>query len=176
MKTPDRMSPVKTRGRTDPKRQKAAEYVMSLSEANMLALVPEQAGLANTACPNCKGGRPNLANWEWTPQNPHQIRCKDCGEVYPNNPGYPDETSVAVEAPNGAHRYPYHHPPGNVRLFFRAKADYFAREYISGACQGLAEHYWTTEDERYARRGALILIRCAEVYPGYAYHYQYPGH
>ncbi|MDP6777621.1 MAG: heparinase II/III family protein, partial [Candidatus Latescibacteria bacterium] len=169
----DRSAPV--RYEPHPKRSEATDYVLSISEDDMLALVPEQAGLANTACPNCKGGQPNLANWAWTPERSREIRCEDCGEVYPGNPKYPDDACESVEAPDGEHRYPYYHPRGDVRLFFRAKADYLSREFISDACLGLAERFHEAGDEECARRAGLILLRCAEVYPTYAYHYQYPG-
>ena len=169
----DRTAPVRYDPR--PKRREATDFVLGLSEDDMLALVPTQAGLANTACPNCKGGRPNLANWAWTPERPHEVRCEDCGEVFPGNPRYPDDRYESVEAPEGEHRYPYYHPPDNVRLFFRAKADYLSREFISDACLGLAERFHETGDEDCARRAGLILLRCSEVYPTYAHHYQYPG-
>ncbi|MEJ2716982.1 MAG: heparinase II/III family protein [Deltaproteobacteria bacterium] len=155
-------------------RRKAVEYVMSLPEQDMLRLVPEQSGIYFTDCPNCDAGSQDRGNWEWVPQRPHQIRCKSCGAVYPNNPKYPDNRYISVQSRSGEHRYFYYERPDGYRIFFRAHADYLARGYMAKACRQLAELYWTTKYPKYARRAALILTRFAEVYPGYAYKYDYP--
>jgi hypothetical protein len=166
--------PVETGDTATARRNKAVEYVLTLSEEDMLAIVPEQSGIYYTDCPNCETGAQDRANWEWIPQKPHHIKCKGCDAVYPNNPKYRDNEYIAVEAPRGEHRYHYHERPDGYRIYFRARADYLARDYIAKACRDLAELYWTTKDEKYAHRAATILIRFAEVFPGYAYKFDYP--
>ena len=150
------------------------EYVMSLTESEMLDIIPVQSGIYFTDCPNCDAGAQDRSDWRWVPQQPRQIACKGCGAVYPGNPDYPDNKSITVPAPEGTHTYPYYTRPDGYRIFFRAHADFLAREYMAEACRDLANLYWTTKDEQYAGRAALILLRFAEVYPGYAYKFDYP--
>jgi len=157
----------------NPSREKAVEYLLSLSEQEMLTLVPEQSGIYFTECPNCETDSQDWGDWEWVPQKPHQLKCKGCGAVYPN-PQYPDHEYISVVAPTGEHRYYYYQRPDGYRLFFQARADYLAAEYLAARGQDLAELYWTTQDPTYARRAALLLLRFAEVYPGYAYKFDYP--
>jgi len=165
---------VETNSRATARRKKAVAYVMSCSEDDMLALVPQQSGIYFTDCPNCETGAQDRGNWQWLPEKPSQIKCQGCGATYPNNPRYADNKYVAVTSPKGKHHYHYYERPDGYRIYFRAHADYLARDYMASICRDLAERYWTTRDEKYARRSALILIRFAEVYPGYAYKYDYP--
>ncbi len=167
--------PVKTDARTIASLKRRVAYVMSLSEGDMLAIVPRQSGIYFTDCPNCEKGTQDFGPFKWSPREPHSIVCKGCGAKYPNNPDYPDDKVLEVRGPDGPHRYPYYERPSDkYRIFFRAHADYWAREYMADQCQYLAELYWITKDDRYARRAALILVRFAEVYPGYAYHMDLP--
>ena len=153
----------------------AVAYVMSLSEDDMLRIVPEQSGIYFTDCPNCREGTQDRGPFEWRPQEPTRLKCKGCGEVYPESAKYPDKGVLEVAAPGGAHRYPYYERPDDgYRIFFRAHADYWAREYMADRCQFLGELYAATGDEEAARRSALILLRFAKVYPGYAHHFDYP--
>ena len=149
-------------------------YVLSLSEADMLAIVPTQSGIFFTDCPGCDAGMADSGDWEWDPKTPTRIRCKTCGAVYPNNPRFPDDKAIEVRAPGGVHRYPYYENAQGYRIFFRAKADYFAASYMAEVCRDLGQLYRITGEERYARRAALILARFAEVYPTWAYKFDYP--
>ena len=157
--------------------KKSVQYVMSLSEKQMLAIVPTQSGIYFTDCPNCEKGTQDRGRFAWSPERPTEIVCKDCGARYPGNPKYPDDKVLGVAGPGGPQRYPYYERPNDkYRIFFRAHADYWAQRHMEKQCRLLAELYWATKDETYARRSALILLRFAQVYPGYAYHFDYPFH
>ena len=163
--------PIRTDKAVVNKLQKLTEYVRSLPIEEMLAMVPAQSGIYFTDCPNCEFGIQDRGNFEWLPKFPTEVTCKDCRAKYPNHPNYPDNKVLEVKAPDGVHRYPYYErPKGKYRIFFRAHADYFARDFMAKQCQHLAELFWATKDESHALRAALILRRFAEVYPGYAYH------
>ena len=112
--------------------KKDVAYVMSISEEQLRAMVPRQSGIYFTDCPNCGGGAQDRANWKWLPQHPRQLTCRDCGEVYPDNPKYPDSEFIEVAAPGGEHRYHYHERKDGYRIFFRAAADYLAKDYLPG--------------------------------------------
>ena len=155
-------------------KQKQA-YLMSISEEQLIALVPVQSGIFFTDCPNCDAATQDWGNWTWTPQDPTHITCKDCGEVYPGNSKYPETGQIELDGPENKHVYPYYErPEDKYRFHFKARADFLARDYMDKACRDLANVYWMSKDETYAHRAALILIRFAEVYPGYAYHFDYP--
>lgn len=155
--------------------EKSVRYLMSLSETEMLEMIPTQATLYFVDCPNCATGTQETGVFDWSPERPHQIRCKGCGEEYPGNPKYPDERVLEVKGPDGPQQYPYYERAADKhKFFFRAKADDFAREYMASRCRELGELYAATKNETYAQRAALILWRFAQVYPGYAYHYEWP--
>lgn len=149
--------------------------LLALTEEELVALVPVQSGIWYTDCPNCDGATQDRGNWNWTPSDPKRITCRDCGEKFPGNERYPDVGQIEVSAPGGPHVYPYWERSGDqYRIFFRAHVDALSREHMDQACRDLARIYAATGDEQIARRAALILLRFAEVYPGYALSYDYP--
>jgi hypothetical protein len=148
--------------------------IMSLSEAQTLAAVPDQSGIWFTDCPNCDKSTADAGHFDWNPADPGHIVCKDCGAVYPDNPKYPDNKVLEVRSIHAMHHYPYYVRSDGYRIYFKAHADFLARAYMARQCANLAELYWFTKDEQYARRSAIILVRFAQVYPGYALHYDFP--
>lgn len=146
-------------------------YVMSLTEAQVQAMVPTgSGGVYFTDCPNCGYGAEEAGCFgeTWNPRQPGRLVCKGCGAVYPNHPQYPDEAFLEVDAPGGGkHRFHYWERADGYRTFFRAHADYWAREWLQDQCGFLGDLYAATGDEQYARRAAVILLRFAEVYPGW---------
>ena len=170
----NRAFPIKVDANRMARMKKDVAYVMSISEKQLRAMVPRQSGIYFTDCPNCGGGAQDRANWKWLPQHPRQLTCRDCGEVYPDNPKYPDNEFIEIAAPTAGHRYHYYERKDGYRIFFRAAADYLAKEYLAARCRDLAQLYAVTGDEVYARRASLILVRFAEVYPTWAYKFDYP--
>ena len=153
--------------------QSAVAPVMALSDKELLALIPERAGLRFTGCPNCTGGTQENQLW-WTIEEPHTVYCQHCDLRYPNDI-YPDDQTLSVVNSRGeTHAYPYWDDADGYHHFFQAKGWYVAREYFQDAARWLAELYTATGEEKYARRSALILHRFAEVYPGYLVHFDYP--
>lgn len=153
------------------------EHILSMPQEQLLAMVPAAcSGIYFTDCPHCRAGTQDRGKFKWDPAMPTQITCTGCGEVYPGNTKYPDDQVLEVEAPdNRVHRIPYYERPADgYRFYFRAHADYWAREYLQDRARDLAEIYFATGDEACARRAALILNRFAEVYPGWASKFDYP--
>lgn len=153
-------------------------YILSISEAEMLAMVPhESGGMLWTACPQCPQVKMDGGDFDWEPKTPGRIKCRHCGEVYPHNAKYPDEKFIEIEAPQGMHRLYYYERPENdrqrksPRIFFRMRAQWEAREYLENQAMMLAELWWKTKDEVCARRAALILLEFARWYPGYVFKY-----
>ena len=159
--------------------QSKVSYILSLNDEQVAGMVPVVGGgVYFTSCPNCAYGAEEAGcfNQTWNPQQPGQLVCKGCGEVFPGNVKYPDDQYLEVDAPSGAkHRlYYYERPSDGYRFWFRAHADYWSREYLEGEAWNLGELYHLTGEDVYARRAALIMNRFAEVFPGYVHRFDYP--
>lgn len=159
--------------------QSKVAFILSLGEAQVAAMVPVAGGgVYFTSCPNCAYGAEEAGcfNETWDPRHPGRLMCKGCGAVFPDNPAYPDDRFIEIAAPGGAvHRlYYYERPEDGYRFWFRAHADYWAREYLEAMAEALGELYRLTGDDIYARRAALILNRFADVFPGYVHRFDYP--
>ena len=147
--------------------------VLSLSESEILRLIPDRAGIYFVGCPNCDGGAQE-GQIDWTIEDPDRVFCRYCGLEYPNEK-FPDTRILSVVNPVGeTQEYPYWEDESGYRHFFQAKGWYRARAYFAGAAHDLAALYSATGDRSFARRAALILNRFAEVYPGYCVHHDLP--
>lgn len=149
------------------------EPVLTLSESEILRIIPDRAGIYFVDCPNCDGGAQE-GQIDWTIEDPDRVFCKFCGLRYPNEK-FPDTEVLSVVNPAGkTQEYPYWEDETGYRHFFQAKGWYLARAYFAGAAHDLAALYSATGDTSFARRAALILNRFAEVYPGYCVHHDLP--
>jgi hypothetical protein len=154
------------------------EYIMTLSVDEVRDIVPiESGGIYFTDCPNCDYGAEEAQcfNKTWNPRKPGELTCRGCGAVYPNNEQYPDDQYIEVDAPGDTkHRFHYWEREDGYRTWFRAHANYWAREWLQDQCQYLGELYAATGNDECAKRAAAILTRFAEVYPGWPTIYDAP--
>jgi hypothetical protein len=149
------------------------EKVRSLSNDEILRLIPDRSGIYFVGCPNCDGGAQE-GQISWTIEDPGNVFCKYCNLKYPNDK-FPDDKILKVKnSAGGIHEYPNWEDETGYRHFFQAKGWFLARAYFSDAAQDLAELYFATKDISYAEKSALILNRFAEVYPGYCVHHDLP--
>ncbi|HJN15935.1 MAG TPA: heparinase, partial [Armatimonadota bacterium] len=155
--------------------QAAVEPLLNLSEAEMLALIPQQSGIYFTDCVNCEMGRQegqfhDQAGAEFTPwsvEEPDILRCAYCGHEYPSAE-YPMDQALDVVSPRGeVWKYPYYEDADGYKHHFAATLDYRKIRYMERRANSFARLYAITGDESYARRSALIMARFAEVFPGY---------
>ncbi|MEN6403362.1 MAG: heparinase II/III family protein [Armatimonadia bacterium] len=155
--------------------------LMELSEEDMLKLVPEQSGLFFVGCVNCSGGQQESQLTEWDVREPDIVKCRFCGQAYPSDK-YPTSGVTEVKTPSGGiARYPYYESRPQwwkgkepYRSYFAARVDYQKIRYMENAAFEFARTYKLTNTPQYGRRGALILKRFAEVFPGYCYHFDFP--
>lgn len=149
------------------------EYPMSLSEEEMLDLVPQKNGMALIGCPNCPPGRPE-GRFDWDPHQPNQIVCQRCGHVYPSDE-YPADKIDEVTTPAGnTVEYRYWERDDGYRYYFGARIAKEKQQYMVGVALKMAHIYHYTGKQEYARRAALIINCFAEVYPDYIYKYEMP--
>ena len=75
------------------------EPVLSRSEEDLVALVPERSGLYFVSCPNCDGGTQE-GQISWSVDRPDVVFCRFCDHVYPSEK-YPDDKVQRVPNPAG---------------------------------------------------------------------------
>jgi hypothetical protein len=155
----------------DPAR--AAEYeravagVMAMSEAQMLAFVPDRPFCRFCYCPHCHAGYP-ADTFTWTVQRPDELRCKQCGTTYPNAAYPDDQVMTGPNALGESFSYPFQvDKQTGIRIFLPAHLLMHRRNWIVGQCRALGIAYQATHKPEYAYRAALILDRIAQVYPHY---------
>ncbi len=147
--------------------------VMGLSEAEMVALIPDKTGFRFVGCPDCDAGAQE-GQLRWSIRDPHRVQCRYCEMVFPNE-AYPDDEMLTVVNPTGERMtYPFWEDETGFRYYFRAKAWREARVYFAAIAEDLGELYQATGDATYARRVALILDAFARYYPGFLVSYDRP--
>ncbi len=151
-------------------------FLLTLTDEELRERVPvESSGIWFTDCPNCDFGSQDRGRFDWQPEEPTRIQCEGCGEIYPDNPKYPDYNYLEVDAPgDGTHRFSYWENEDGYRIFFRAHADYLHMRYLEARIRELGRLYAVTGEDQYARPVATLLHRMAEVVTGYAYIYDFP--
>ena len=151
---------------------RATEWVQSLDEAALRALVPTQSGLYFVGCPNCNGGRQE-GQLSWTPERPGEVFCRYCNHRYPS-PKYPMKTQRVKTPRGGVHEYPYWEDAKGYRYYFPARRDDLVRRYLSARTHDLGLLYAITGKKEYARRAAVVMDQFAQVFPAWCFHYDYP--
>lgn len=153
--------------------QQRVEKVMSLSDEQIVELIPDKGGFYFCGCPNCDaGGQEHEV--EWSIDAPKQVKCRYCGMVYPNEK-YPCTGEISIKAPDGkTHVYRCHQDANGQKYYFESRMWYDAREYFEQQCYDLAVLYHLTKDKKCAHKAALILAQFAKVYPGWAVRFDYP--
>jgi len=150
--------------------------IMAMSEEQLLALVPVQTPTFFCGCPNCKTGRyDGEFDMEWTPDKPDQMRCKLCGHVYPDEENYPMDRTQTATNPLGEEVTVRYHVSGGRDYFLQSRICHFHKQWLSSQAYELAKAYHVTKQPEYARRGALIIDRFAQVFPGWCVIIQYSG-
>ncbi len=153
----------------------ADEVVEQLSPEFLEQFIPRTTPGGRGPCPSCREkGLPWHPNgqFSWTPKNPEVVTCRVCDVSFPNDE-YPETVQVHSDWGDGqtisfyggdtfkTFGYLYERPSfsGMVR---RAKVSYMIRKVWT-----IAYAYALTKDPIYARATRDILLRFAEVIPGY---------
>ena len=146
--------------------KRVVSRVMAMSEAEMVALVPDRTGFRFMGCPNCDEGTQE-GQLRWSISDPHRVKCRFCDMVFPND-RYPEDRVMKVVNPVGVEvEYPYWEDATGYRYLFSARGWREARSYFSSTAQRFGELYQMTGERVYARRAALILDAFARYYPGF---------
>jgi hypothetical protein len=127
---------------------------------------------------------------EHPPAQDHKDKCKVGGDDKKEEDKDKEKDKKSgsedtIEVLHGVtHHYPYeeveptHQRYPGERLYLAAKRDYEAREFLAKAALYAAVRYREqppgNKDPALARVAAVILVRCAQVYPAYAVHLDQP--
>jgi hypothetical protein len=165
--------------------------LLELDPAELAQLVPVQAGLRFCRCPGC-GASEAENTLTWSLGQPELLTCRQCGITVPNDKipakvkdqDAPPADEIEV-LPGVVHRYPYHvlEPERQAypdeRLYLAAKRDHEVREFLAKAALYAAVRYEEQpageRNPALARLASVLVLRFAQVYPGYAVHYDQPG-
>jgi hypothetical protein len=154
--------------------KKSVEPLMRMSLKEVIAEVPENAGIFFIGCPNCHSGAEEINVLGWKPGMGAKVRCNYCGMVFPNEK-FPDNHEKVILAPGGARQvYRYYEDSSGHQYYFEAHAWYERWLWIRPMTEKLAELWYATKDNAYGDRGAAIAGRFAQVFPDYAIRYDYP--
>lgn len=167
-----------------------AKALFALEPKGVADLVPVQAGLKFCRCPSCDAAEAD-ETLTWSVEKPHELTCKKCAAVVPNDkiPAHEDKKPVPEDTvevlPGVIHHYPYHEVEAehqrypNERLYLAAKCDDEARQFLAKTALYAAVRYHEQapgrKDANLAKIACVILVRFAQVYPAYAAHYDQPG-
>jgi hypothetical protein len=145
---------------------------------HMIEATTPQDGLF-TPCPACRDQKKPYVphgEWDWTVERPDEIQCKNCKTVFPNAK-YPE--TVELKTRSGQRLTFYGGDTFEVFAYPKCRPSFTgnirARKvgYTGGLAKVLGEAYALTGDVRYAQGARRILLRLAEVYPGYLIHVGY---
>jgi len=151
-----------------PQYEAAVSDLMAMSVEETLAFIPDKPYVSYCECPNCFGGVEGNMIFTWDLARPEQLTCKFCGTVFPNERFPEDQTLEGKNALGETVQYRYHLSEGEgVRHFISANLSRYRVNWLTGKLVGLARAYQATQNEKYARRVALIVDRVAQVYPHY---------
>lgn len=146
--------------------------VMTLSEEQLIAILPKKSGVYFVGCANCDRQAAG-SEFEWNIKTPDVFKCVPCGQVYPST-NYPMDKNIVVTAPSGKKmEYRYHEKAG-TRFYFDAGIDFRKKAYFTKAARHLGVCYQHTGDERYAEWAAVIICQFAKAFPDFVYKYDYP--
>jgi hypothetical protein len=147
----------------------AVRQVMAMTDAEMLAFVPDRPFCRFCDCPHCHGGSQGIGVFGWSIDRPDELKCQYCGMVFPNTK-YPDDQLLEGKNALGetfAYRYHQDNARPDLRIFIAGQILMHKSDWIVRQCEALGRAWQATHKAEYARRAALILDRIAQVYPHY---------
>ena len=129
-----------------------------------------------TMCAECESA-PVHGNYHWSAESPDQLVCTTCETVYPNVE-YPEDFLLKTVF-GGGQEIPYYVGKHWDLIGFPFVSSWTANirarkcDYMSSLARKLGLAYALTQKAEYAEKARAILLRFADVYPGYMVHSGY---
>jgi hypothetical protein len=160
--------------------QKNAGYWMKFKPEEIAEMIPAEDAWFKCLCPNCDT-QPEFA---WAGDavlqpDRRSVKCTKCGMVFPNEK-FPENRSYTIKTTHGKEKtIRYHHGKDQIAQ----GENYGPRYHLSGVVNYVkirtvtriyhaALYYALTGDRSYAERVREVLLRFAEVYPGFSPKYR----
>ncbi len=142
------------------------DAVMEMSDENLTGLITEHVPIPSCGCPSCRGGAQESSVDVWNIKEPWQIKCSECGMVFPNQ-DFPLNGEINVTNSLGEVQTYQFYDSGNEkrRYYFLDCWSFQLKDYLEGIAYQLGLLYRMTGDLKYAHKATVILNRYAEVYP-----------
>ncbi|MGC9316637.1 MAG: heparinase II/III domain-containing protein, partial [Armatimonadota bacterium] len=144
----------------------AAEWWMELPEDEIAAWIPEGTPFRVCDCPHC-GATWGVDPWSFLADG--RTECKRCGTIYPND-DYPETGTEQHVNPVGEWETITFYEDGDGKKYRLAGLRRYGRISKLSSLGSLGRAYALTGDVAYAERIREVLLRLAEVYPGYIAH------
>lgn len=127
----------------------------------LLEMMPDRSGLRYAASPAVPGDRRESSGlFSWSPERPHELKCRKTGHVFPDPENYPTSGAREFVNPLGQTvQYPYVTREDGVRCDLEAHLWWWQRNHILERIESLAR-----QDPSGA---AHVLYALARKYPGY---------
>ncbi len=129
-----------------------------------------------TMCPACEAA-PVHGNYEWVPESPDQLVCTTCKTVYPHS-DYPEDVVFKTDF-GGGQEITYYTGKHWDLIGFPFVSSWTANirarkcEHMARIARQCAMAYALTQEIGHAEKARDILLRFADVYPGYMVHSGY---
>jgi hypothetical protein len=159
------------------KLKQSVEPFMRMSVAEVIDEVPAAANILYLGCPNCFGGSEEgeRQRWHWEPGMGGTVQCNYCKMIFPNEK-FPANREKVIISPGGVRQvYRYYENPQGRTYYFEAHTWNIRSRRLQSMAEQLVRLWYITKDNSYGDRAAAIAGRFAQVFPGYAVHYDYPN-
>ncbi len=144
----------------------ATQWWMELPDDEIADWIPEGTPFRVCNCPNC-GAQWGVSPWRFLADG--RAQCKRCDTIYPN-PDFP-ETGVEVHInPLGEREEITYYEDADGNHYRLSGLLRYGRILKLGSLGNLGRAYALTGDIAYAEKVRKVLLRLAEVYPGYIAH------
>lgn len=152
-----------------PQLESLAREIMALSDAEVLALVPTQTPFITSDCPACGNAHytRGLERTLWKLTLPNQLTCLKCRNTFPNDKFPLNDKATFLNTLGEKVEIEFHRDAKGERFALPGALQSWQNGWLIQRLDALGKLYQLTNDERYARRVALVLDRYAQVFPHY---------
>lgn len=146
-----------------------AKEILTLPDADVIAMVPVQTPFITSDCPNCgqghytRGLERNL--FKLTP--PNQLTCLKCQATFPSDKFRENDRETFLNTLGEKVEVGFYKDAEGKRFALSGALHSWQNGWLIERLIALGRLYQLTGDEQYARRAVLILDRYARVFPHY---------
>lgn len=145
---------------------RATSWWMELPDEEIATWIPEGTPFRVVNCPNCQA-QWGVDPWRFLPDG--RAQCKRCETIFPNEQ-FPENGIEVALNPLGEREEIRYYEDAEGRRYRLSGLIRYGRINKLGSLGQLGRAYALTGDVAYAEKVRKVLLRLAEVYPGYIAH------